>query len=313
MTTLLRSLLYHRVGDPADDSSPLSPDLISATPDELERQVAYLASSYTPVSADEVVAAVSEGRKLPRKAVLVTFDDGYRDFAEIAWPILKRWRVPAVLFVPTAFPDAPGRMFWWDELWQGVSRTDRQRVEVAGLPALPLTTWPERREAVVRLAERLKSVGPADRARLLAALLASLGVRPEWTPCVSGWSELRRLAGDGVTIAGHSRTHALLDQIDDAALSDEVTGCRDDLVRELGASPPVFAYPNGNFDGRMPRVLAEGGFAVGLTTVAGLNDLKRANGAYLRRDDGRASRFRFKLHLREPVGRLRAWRHPVPC
>ena len=64
---------------------------------------------------------------------------------------------------------------------------------------------------------------------------------------------------------------------------------------------------------RMPRVLAEGGFAVGLTTVAGLNDVKRAHGAYLRRDDGRASRFRFRLHLREPVGRLRAWRHPVPC
>lgn len=313
MTTLLRSLLYHRIGDPADDGSSLSPDLISATPEELERQAAHLARAYTPVSADEVVGAVTEGRPLPRRAVLVTFDDGYRDFAEIAWPILKRWRIPAVLFVPTAFPDSPGRMFWWDELWQGVSRTDRQRVEVIGLPALPLTTGAERRAAAVRLAECLKAVGPAERSARLGALLAALGVRPEWTPCVSSWAELRRLAGDGVTIAGHSRTHALLDQIDDDALTDEVIGCRDDLVRELGASPPVFAYPNGNFDRRMPRVLAEGGFAVGLTTVAGLNDLKRAPGAYLRRDDGRASRFRFRLHLREPVGRLRAWRHPLPC
>jgi peptidoglycan/xylan/chitin deacetylase (PgdA/CDA1 family) len=313
MTMLLRSLLYHRIGDPADESSPLSPDLISATPAELEAHVAHLARSYTPVTAADVVAAVTAGRSLPRKAVLVTFDDGYRDFAEIAWPILKRWRVPAVLFVPTAFPDTPGRMFWWDTLWQGVSRTDRPRVDVVGLPPLPLTTSVERRAAAVRLAECLKAVGPAEREARLAAVLAALDVRPEWTPAVSSWAELRRLAGDGVTIAGHSRTHALLDQIDDAALADEVMGCRDDLVRELGTSPPIFAYPNGNVDRRMPRVLAEGGFAVGVTTVAGLNDVGRAHRAFLRRDDGRASRFRFRLHLREPIGRLRAWRHPMPC
>jgi peptidoglycan/xylan/chitin deacetylase (PgdA/CDA1 family) len=313
MTGLLRSLLYHRIGDPTDESSPLSPDLISATPDELEAQIAHLARSYTPVSADDVVAAVSEGRGLPRKAVLVTFDDGYRDFAEIAWPILKQWRIPAVLFVPTAFPDAPDRTFWWDVLWQGVGRTDRQRVEVAGLPVLPLTTSAERRAATVRLTECLKSRSPLERTALLDVMLKTLGVRPERTPAVSGWAELRRLASDGVTIAGHSRTHALLDQIDDTALAHEVLGCRDDLVREMGSSPPIFAYPNGNFDTRMPSVLAAGGFSVGVTTVAGLNDVRRAHRSFLRRDDGRASRFRFKLHLREPIGRLRAWRHPVPC
>lgn len=308
----LRALMYHRIGDPSGRDASLAPDLVSATPADFERQIAEVVSRYTPVAADEVVAAVADRHALPRGAVLVTFDDGYRDFAEIAWPILKRWSVPAVLFVCTAYPDSPGRMFWWDALWQGVSRTDRVCVTGPGKGSLPLTALAERRSASARLAEWLKSLGAEERAARLDGLLADLGVRPEWTPAVSGWDELRRLASDGVTIAAHSRTHALLDQVDDAMLRDEVVGCRDDLVREMGASQPLYAYPNGNFDLRLPALLKKGGFLTGFTTVAGLNDLSRANPAFLRRDDGRTPLGRLRLKLREPIARLRSWRHPLP-
>jgi peptidoglycan/xylan/chitin deacetylase (PgdA/CDA1 family) len=312
MSMLLRALIYHRIGDPSGHDTTLAPDLVSATPAELERQIAEVVSRYTPVSGDEVVAGVAERRALPRGAVLVTFDDGYRDFAEVAWPILKRWKVPAVLFVSTGYPDTPGRMFWWDALWQGVSRTDRRGVDLPGRRSLPLTTLAERRTASARLAGWLKSLGPAERAARLDGLLDGLGVRPEWTPAVSGWDELRRLASDGVTIAAHSRTHPLLDQVDDATLHDEVIGCRDDLVRELGACQPLYAYPNGNFDLRLPSMLAKGGFVTGFTTVAGLNDVGRANPAFLRRDDGRTPIRKLRLKLREPIARFRSWRHPLP-
>ena len=252
MSMLLRALMYHRIGESSGHDSPLAPDLVSATPDEFERQIAEVVSRYTPVGADEVVAALSQRHELPRGAVLVTFDDGYRDFAEIAWPILKRWSVPAVLFVSTAYPDSPGRMFWWDALWQGISRTDRLSVEMPGQQRFPLTSLAERCTASARLANWLKSLGADERQARLVDLLAALGVCPEWTPAVSSWDQLRRLADDGATIAAHSRTHALLDQIDDATLRDEVIGCRDDLVREMGACPPLYAYPNGNFDLRLP-------------------------------------------------------------
>jgi len=312
MTRLLRALMYHRIGDPSGADSPLAPDLVSATPAQFECHVAEFARRYTPVSGDAVVAAVSERRPLPRGAILFTFDDGYADFAEVAWPILKRWNVPAVLFVCSAFPDTSGRMFWWDALWQGVSRTDRLSVRVPRMPALPLTSLAERRDTSARLAGWLKGLGPEQRATELEALLADLGVRPEWTPAVSGWEELRRLAADGVTIAAHSRTHPLLDQLDDATLHDEVVGCRDDLVRELGASSPLFAYPNGNFDLRLPAVLQKGGFVTGFTTVAGLNDLGRAHPAFLRRDDGRTPLRKLRLKLREAIARFRSWQSPLP-
>ena len=53
------------------------------------------------------------------RVVVAFFDDGYLDFAEHAWPTLQSLGIPAVLFVPTAFPDHPGPGFWWDRLYAG--------------------------------------------------------------------------------------------------------------------------------------------------------------------------------------------------
>ena len=83
----------------------------------------FLASRYRPVSLTELLGARRGEHALPLRSVLVTFDDGYRDFADHAWPILRRHGIPAVLFVPTAYPGNPGRAFWWDRLYSAVSRT----------------------------------------------------------------------------------------------------------------------------------------------------------------------------------------------
>ena len=70
-----------------------------------------------------MLAALDGRHQLPRGAVLVTFDDGYRDFRELAWPLLKQYRVPAVMLVPTSFVSEPDQSFWWDSLWQIIDRT----------------------------------------------------------------------------------------------------------------------------------------------------------------------------------------------
>src|SRR6185437_4555254 len=76
-----------------------------------ERQMRALASWARPVSLEQMLAA-----SLPRRAVTVTFDDAYADFAECAWPVLRRYGIPVTLFVPTAYPGSPDTRFWWDRL-----------------------------------------------------------------------------------------------------------------------------------------------------------------------------------------------------
>lgn len=309
----LRVLLYHRIEDPAARRPDLAPDPVSASPALFERQLRYLTRWYCPVAADELMAALAGRHRLPARAVLVTFDDGYRDFAELAWPLLKQYRVPAILFVPTAYVDDAARIFWWDALWQLVSRTARQDLRLPDGATLSLARAEERVAASRSVAEWLKSFQPAARRALLDALGEQLGVRPEPTRAVLDWGALRRLAADGVTIAPHSRTHELLDQVHGPELRTEIEGSRADLVRGLGACPPLFAYPNGNYSREAVQILRLGAFQAAFTTTHGINRLDTADHLLLRRDDGRASLARFALQLLGPLGRLRARRHPLPA
>src|SRR5574338_1608181 len=126
----------------------MDPGLISASPEMFEAQMKYLAANYEPVSAADVVKAYETGRQnsLPSRAALVTFDDAYTDFEKYAYPVLQHHKIPAILFVPTAFPGHPERLFWWDRIYDAVQTTTVREVNTP-VGRLPLATADQRRQA----------------------------------------------------------------------------------------------------------------------------------------------------------------------
>jgi peptidoglycan/xylan/chitin deacetylase (PgdA/CDA1 family) len=278
---VLSVLTYHRVDDPGGRSG-LHPGLISATPREFERQMAWLAASRTPLSLDDVLEIRRGRRTLPPRAVLVTFDDAYRDFAGHAWPSMRRHGVPATLFVPTAYPGRPDAAFWWDRLHCALART-RVR-EPIDTPAgrLALAGAEDRARALRRLVAWANGAPHDEAMSGIERVVSALGDVPRLSP-VLGWERLRELAAEGVALAPHSRTHARLDRLPRERLRDEVAGSRQDLVRELGRCPPAFAFPSGGHDARVLGVLADQGFELAFTTRRGGNDLRRADWLALRR------------------------------
>jgi peptidoglycan/xylan/chitin deacetylase (PgdA/CDA1 family) len=97
----LRSLMYHKINDIPDNPVTVPTSLF----DEQMAQLREL--GYTVVGLEAVLAHYTQGAPLPPKAVLVTFDDGYRDNLENALPILERYGYPAVLFVPIGYLGEP--------------------------------------------------------------------------------------------------------------------------------------------------------------------------------------------------------------
>jgi len=301
----LRVLFYHRIGDAAAEDPYLAPELISASAQEFDRQIRHLARAYQPIGANDLLAALDSAAPLPHRAVLVTFDDAYRDFLHIAWPIMKQHRVPAVLFVSTAYVEDPARLFWWDAVWQSLTRT---RHTAADFEQLPLLTPNQRRLAWRTLTARFKRLTPAQRRAAVDGLAETLGVTLESPRAVLSWAELRQLAADGLAVGGHSRTHELLDQCPADVLDAEVAGCRDDLVRELGNTVPLFAYPNGNFSDATSSALSSAGYRVGFTTLPGLNEHWTRQPLRVRRDGHSTSFLRFAVKLLYPVAKRRSRR-----
>jgi peptidoglycan/xylan/chitin deacetylase (PgdA/CDA1 family) len=283
----LAVLTYHRVGDPAR-SPDLYPGLISATPSGFEEQIRFLASNHRPLSLEELLAVRRGERDLPLRAVLVTFDDAYRDFAAEAWPILQRYEVPVVLFVATAYPGS-ARSFWWDRLYGSITASDSTRPITTPLGELRLDSSANRSEAFRRLRGLVKSL-PHDQGMTLVDEVCDALDAPPAPSAVLDWDELRQLRGEGVVIAPHSRTHPLLDQVSIDSAREEIVGSYEDLAREIGAAPKVFAYPAGGESAEVAGVLADEGFELAFTTERGTNDVRDGNWLGLRRINvGRAS------------------------
>ncbi|HSL76946.1 MAG TPA: polysaccharide deacetylase family protein [Candidatus Limnocylindrales bacterium] len=293
---VLSILTYHRVDEPSARPD-LMPSLISATPAGFAAQMAMVAREFDPVSLTDVLAALDDPRRLPRRAVLVTFDDGYRDFATNAWPVLRAAAVPGTLFVATAFTGDAAARFWWDRLWAAIHGAPPSTIPtpIGALPVGPS----DARATVSRLRDWLKALDHDavlhEVERIVDALRPD-GEHPGQPPAASvlDWDELRGLAAEGVTLAPHTRTHPLLDRVDLERAEAEISGSFDDLQRETGdVAPPVrvLAYPSGAHGDSAVEAARRAGMTLAMTTRRGGNDLRRSDRLRLRRINvgGRAS------------------------
>lgn len=272
-------LTYHRV-DEVTAQPELHPGLLSATPGTFRAEMAAIADRWTPISLADVLAA-RRGAPLPRRSVLVTIDDAYEDTARHAWPVLHELGVPGVLFVPTGFPDEDDRSFWWDDLHRALRSAGAGRVRTP-VGSVELTDEASRGAAFRSLRSWYKATRHEEATARFAELLLELGAAPRRPP-VLGWDELRRLHGEGLTLAPHSVSHAMLDRVDADRVVEEVTASRRRLHEEVGVDVPAFAYPSGQHDDAVVRAVAGTGIEVAFTTRRGVNRTRDADWLRLRR------------------------------
>ena len=269
---MLRILAYHRVSE-LRDTPAVDSRSVSATPEGFAQQMEHLARFYRVVSMPEVLEAVEKGRPLPKRAVLITFDDAYADFAEIAWPILKQFCLAATMFVPTAYSNQPERAFWWDRLYQAVAATTKRELNVSSLGHLLLLTPDQKRRSLCTIQNHVTTVPDCEAMRLVDSICAELG-----QSCVQGgsvltWKQLRELAREGLTLGSHTRTHTIMTQVKPERMREEVQGSQEDLQREIGTCLPIFCYPNGNHNDTVVSILREQGIRLAFTTLSGPNKL----------------------------------------
>ncbi len=269
---MLRILAYHRIAELVETPAGACPN-ISATPRGFLRQMRHLAKHYRVVSMPEVLDAIECNRPLPKRAVLITFDDAYRDFAETAWPILRQFRLPATLFVPTAYPDHPELSFWWDRLYQAFASTTQTVLRHLTSGTLTLGSRDQKRRAMLAVIQQVPTMPFGGAMRLIDAVCGRLVVGPAKAADVLSWNQLRELARDGVTLGSHTRTHPILTQISAAQVRDEIRESQQDLKKEIGLALPIFCYPNGDQNDSVAEILRAEGVTLGFTVLSGENRL----------------------------------------
>ena len=198
------------------------------TPAHFDEHVTAIRERFHPLSLEELVAGL-DGAGFPRRAVVITFDDGYRDNLLTARPILERHGVPATVFVITGYTGT-NRSFWWDDL-ERISRD-------AG----------ESRDELRASRQRLRELPDAERRRVLAALGANpQPASPDSLPLTP--EELVALTRDGLVEAGaHTVTHPWLPGLPQAEQLAEIVASRTYLEELLDRRIASFSYPHGEYD-----------------------------------------------------------------
>ena len=151
---------YHRIG--SCEHNRFDDGVFSATADEFRDQVRYLRANFEILGSDELLNAAERGFALNRAAVVITFDDGYRDNYEFAFPVLRELGVPAFFFIPTEYIDSP-RLPWWDRIAFILKTTSVARLSLDDAGSLELDLCRiEREQAIRRVLRHYKTAGRID-------------------------------------------------------------------------------------------------------------------------------------------------------
>jgi peptidoglycan/xylan/chitin deacetylase (PgdA/CDA1 family) len=269
-------LTMHHVRPPRPDR--FQPNrLLEVTPRFLTQVVKYLRrSGLDLVSLDEMHRRITEG-DFSRRFVCLTFDDGYRDMLQWAYPILKEARVPFAVYVPTSFPDRLGEL-WWLVLEAVIARNDRIGLVIDGRDRkFDCTTVAEKRALYDEVYWWLRARPTEGELRSTVRNLAAFyhvdiaGLCDEL--CMT-WAEIAELASDPlVTIGAHTVNHSFLAKLSKEAVRSEMELSASVIEAALSMRPQHLSYPygdRGSAGAREFEIAAGLGFKTAVTTRPGV-------------------------------------------
>jgi peptidoglycan/xylan/chitin deacetylase (PgdA/CDA1 family) len=250
---------------------------LEVTPQFFARMVRRLRRSRLDlISLDEMHRRIVEG-DFKRRFVCLTFDDGYRDLREWAYPILKEEGAPFAVYVPTSFPDRLGEL-WWLVLEAVIARNNRVGLIIGGRDrTFDCGTVEEKQTLYDELYWWLRGRATENEMRGIVRNLAAyyhVDIPALCAELCMSWPELAELAADPlVTIGAHTVSHPSLSRLSQDAAQSEMQLSRSVIEAALAVRPAHFSYPYGDRSAAGNRefaIAAEIGFKTAVTARPGV-------------------------------------------
>ncbi|MCY7345529.1 MAG: polysaccharide deacetylase family protein [Pyrinomonadaceae bacterium] len=280
-------LMYHRF------SRETNPFKISSA--EFAAHLEYLAKHNRVLSLAETVALLKNGKTLPPNTTVITIDDGYADAFEIAFPLLKKFNLPATLFVVTDF--ANGKCWLWTDLMRYVlTATTRDFIkiefEIGEKIEVELTNKNQRIELAAIINSRLKKMPDKEKDLKIKKIAADLAVEIPALPTAEyapiNWRQAQEMDASVLKIESHTATHPILTNINETRLDFELNSSRVNLETVLNRKSEHFCYPNGSLNETVWQAVKNNEYQSAVTTEYGFNG-KEANPFLLKRIDAPAA------------------------
>lgn len=230
--------MYHRIID--------KPFIAGLSPAEFEKQIAYIAKHFRVVPIETLLDEINRNSVKPF-TVALTFDDGHYDFYTHAWPILKKYQLPASLYVTTGFVD--GALWLWPDLLKfAMLNSVNKTVFLPSLGEVSLnaenlsSSWHKLGDYCLTLTTDKRQEFIEQLAQTAAVTLPPAPVAP-FTPV--SWQQLDEMQKEGLDIGSHTISHPILSSLSEQHSHNELLESGRNIAQHLGRFPRGICYPNG--------------------------------------------------------------------
>jgi peptidoglycan/xylan/chitin deacetylase (PgdA/CDA1 family) len=266
---------YHRVVDDFDATAQHEMPSMLTSAAMFERHLDLVGRHFRFATLDEIGEHLATGQPFTERVAAVTFDDGYRDNYEHAFPILKRKGIPAAVFIVT---DLVGKQAWQihDKLFHLVTKAyaqwDNPRHQLSSLLRtldLPAGHLLRHRAATssptMTVSALLPDLSVDNIRRVMAALEASTGNGFHNVALSLTWPMIEEMHRAGMIIGSHTRRHVSLPAESIETVVAELEGSKREIEQHVGGPTLHFAYPGGQFTPRDVQALERVGYRFGYT------------------------------------------------
>jgi len=243
----------------------------------------FLSENYHLMSLNDFVNASKKRQKIPSKTAVITFDDGWEDNYLYAFPVLKKYKLPATIFLTTGFIGTD-RAYWQENILFLTERLSSSQDilkncfclnNLSGFDTLieGLASGTNINALRLALISRLTQVDEGAVTGLIDSLKAAAG-NPEFPSRENAhltWQQVSEMKNAAINFGSHGVNHRLLDMCAEGLLREELRLSKQMLEDKLERPAVNFAYPNGNYTEHVIGLLSECGYVSGVTVKEGLN------------------------------------------
>jgi len=239
-------------------------------PDIFRMHIKFLKHHFLPINSLDLLDLLSKRKTCHQPQCLVTFDDGWQDVYQNAFPILKEFSVPAIVYLPTNFINTT-RWFWTDLLEEMLNSSLSHRIQFGGSPHFSKESGFTFEQSI----EYMKHLSVFDRDNVLNELarnsdfkISSLGRR------FLNWEEINIMKKSGIIEFGsHTANHNILTNLSKKEIDEELLTSYEELIsRKIADANAIsFSYPNGNFNKAISDQVRRANYKYAVTTARGYN------------------------------------------
>ncbi|WP_411992766.1 polysaccharide deacetylase family protein [Agarivorans sp. DSG3-1] len=273
---------YHRIGDAR--FSEFDPNVFSCTSEQFEQHLRFYKQEFTVVNESELLSLLDSNKPITKPYALITFDDGYIDSYQHAFPLLKKHDLSAVFFVVTEYTDG-GSFAWWDEVAWLVKHCQLSQLKLEHWPDAVDLTGKNETQNIRKVLYAFKADQQFSMDEKLAQLrvLCKAPVLPGSNSLFANWQQLKEMADAGMTIGSHTQSHPILAHLTPQQQRIELHESRMFIQDQLSNSVSMLAYPVGRTDSfteQTQEMAKQCGYRLAFSFMNGINTKLTEQSAY---------------------------------